>query len=212
MLIFLGLASGIGAALEWEVEERKLKAHPVQLSIATSFPFANTGKEAVEILKVDASCGCLVPKLVKKRYEPGESGRIDVQFLLLGRTGKHHKYIMVKTSANPTVAYRLKVSVDIPIGYVSSSKRLLWERLPEHAPQTCRLSNKSGQSIELGETTPTVGCIKVELKPVKPGYEYDLVVTPAAGTENLRAFVRIRTIPPNGFTESKYYKIYLYIK
>lgn len=212
LFVLLSVIPGVLAALEWEKEEQTLSVHPLQLMASACFPFKNVGTEPVEIIKANASCGCLVPTLSKKTFAPGESGKIDVQFLLRGRTGKQRKHVMVTTSANPTVPYRLTLSVDIPDSYIPSSKRLIWERTPVHAPQTCRLVNKSGTPIKLGEVQPTVTCIKAELKPIKSGYEYDLIVTPDPGIENLRAYITIKTIPPVGMKEAKDYKVYIFIK
>ena len=62
--------------------------------------------------------------------------------------------------------------------------------------------------MEAISTTPSV---KAELKTIRAGYEYELVVKPDDGLSNIRAFVKVTTRPPDGLTESKYYKVYLYI-
>lgn len=41
-----------------------------------TFVFVNRGKSAVENLEVVPSCSCLVPRLDRKRFEPGEEGRL----------------------------------------------------------------------------------------------------------------------------------------
>ena len=41
-----------------------------------TFVFVNRGKSVVENLEVAPSCSCLVPRLDKKRFEPGEEGRL----------------------------------------------------------------------------------------------------------------------------------------
>jgi len=38
------------------------------------FPFVNRGPDAVEVIEVRPSCGCLAPKLEQRRFQPGESG------------------------------------------------------------------------------------------------------------------------------------------
>ena len=38
------------------------------------FRFSNTGSETLVITDVRSTCGCTVPELDKKSYEPGESG------------------------------------------------------------------------------------------------------------------------------------------
>jgi hypothetical protein len=45
-------------------------------SLSHRFLFVNRGIEAVEITDVRPSCGCLAPKLDKRRIQPGESGEL----------------------------------------------------------------------------------------------------------------------------------------
>lgn len=189
-----------------------MSVHALQLSAKACFEFTNAGTEPVEILSVRPSCGCLVPKMGKTVYEPGESGSIEVDFLLRGRTGKQKKHVMVTTSANRDAPYRLTVSADIPEAYTVSAKRLMWERAAEYEPLTCKLINKAEQPIELGEILPTMPRIKAELKCVKPGFEYDLVVTPDPGVENIRAYIQVKTVPPEGMDQSKDFKVYVFVK
>lgn len=47
--------------------------------VPAKFLFANTGSEPLKILVASPSCGCLVPRLEKRLYEPGEQGLLVVQ-------------------------------------------------------------------------------------------------------------------------------------
>lgn len=45
-------------------------------SLSHRFAFTNQGTETVEVTDVRPSCGCLAPKLEKRRFQPGESGEL----------------------------------------------------------------------------------------------------------------------------------------
>lgn len=51
---------------------------PIQPTVEArgTFVFVNRGRSPIENLEVAPSCSCLVPRLDKKRFEPGEEGRL----------------------------------------------------------------------------------------------------------------------------------------
>lgn len=68
--------------------------------VTTDFKFKNNGKSTLEISNVQGSCGCTVPALDKKKYEPGEEGRVKVIYNPHNRRGKQHTNVTV-TSNDP---------------------------------------------------------------------------------------------------------------
>ncbi len=56
-----------------EVDKGEVKSG---LSLSHRFTIHNRGSESVEITDVHPSCGCLAPKLDKRRLQPGESGEL----------------------------------------------------------------------------------------------------------------------------------------
>lgn len=69
--------------------------------VTFSFRFKNTGKEPLEILEVNTSCGCTVPEKPQAPIQPGETGFIKTSFNSDRRPGETHKTIMVRSNANP---------------------------------------------------------------------------------------------------------------
>ncbi len=69
--------------------------------VTFSFRFKNTGKEPLEILEVNTSCGCTVPEKPEAPIQPGETGFIKTSFNSERRPGETHKTIMVRSNANP---------------------------------------------------------------------------------------------------------------
>lgn len=60
--------------------------------LAHRFPLRNGGGETVEILDVRPSCGCLAPKLEKRRLRPGESGGLLLQVNTLTQPAGVHSW------------------------------------------------------------------------------------------------------------------------
>ncbi|MBL9002310.1 MAG: DUF1573 domain-containing protein [Phycisphaerae bacterium] len=66
--------------------------------VSTEFKFTNKGKSKLIIADVKGSCGCTVPNLEKKEYEPGESGQIRVIYNPHNRRGKQHTNVTVNSN------------------------------------------------------------------------------------------------------------------
>jgi len=200
------------SSIEWEKKEITVAVHPVQLKKEVTFNFRNTGTNPVEFLSIRPSCGCVSIHLKKKRYLPGESGSLNVEFNLETRTGSQKKSIEIITSDKPKRTQSLYLKVDIPEAFQFSTRRLIWASGREPSTQTVTLTNVSSEAISLGKITSSNERLKVVLKILQEGFEYRLELTPETDLENTRAVIRIATIPPAGMRESKSYKIYTWIK
>jgi hypothetical protein len=77
------------------------------------FKFKNAGDETLIIKNINSSCGCTVPKVEKKEYQPGERGVIPVKFNSKGLNGKIVKTVTVSTNDkdNPNTTLKIKGTV-----------------------------------------------------------------------------------------------------
>ncbi|QBG49052.1 DUF1573 domain-containing protein [Verrucomicrobia bacterium S94] len=200
------------AQLEWDQEFIRLKAHPLQEKMQIEFNYRNVGDQPVKIVRMDSSCGCLVPQKGPRTVAPGESGSITAEFMLRGRSGKQKKHILVTTDRNAQVPYRLDIEVDIPGSYLPSVKRVIWERAETYESRTVRLTNHYHEPINLIEVLPSIGTLRTELKTVKPGFEYDLTITPEPGVKNLRAFIRLKPEPLSEMQKPRDFKVYVFVR
>src|SRR5689334_5432077 len=124
LLAFLGLLAfllGItqtclGQPLAWDAETKEYTVKTNETHGHLFFSLTNVSSREVVISNVTTSCGCTVAKLPKKPWiiEPNESGRIDVEVDVRGKTGTITKQVSV---ASPTAEKLLTVSVTIPNGY-----------------------------------------------------------------------------------------------
>ncbi len=79
--------------------------------IATvQFKFKNVGKDVLVIKNISSSCGCTVPQLDKKEYQPGESGVLPVQFNTRGYNGKVVKTITVNSNDSENGMIQLNIA------------------------------------------------------------------------------------------------------
>lgn len=75
----------------------------------TEFRFINTGPEPLIIGEVKSSCGCTVPDIEKRIYEPGERGSIKVIFNPHGKRGSDARTVTVNTNDALSPSVRLVV-------------------------------------------------------------------------------------------------------
>ncbi|MFT5130699.1 MAG: hypothetical protein ACI8W8_004330 [Rhodothermales bacterium] len=74
-------------------------------AVSKTVTFKNSGDKTLEISNVKASCGCTTGKLVKKTYEPGEEGSVEITFNPKGKSGKQTKSVRF-TSNDPEANVR----------------------------------------------------------------------------------------------------------
>lgn len=76
------------------------------------FTFTNTGGRTLVIAEVSASCGCTVPRLAKREYEPGERGEILVEFEP-SASGQQTKKLSIVSNSEPEEIARLTITADV---------------------------------------------------------------------------------------------------
>lgn len=62
------------------------------LPLMRRFHFSNTGGETAHIIEVRASCGCLVPRLERRSFGPGEEGALLMEVHTLGQPAGPHTW------------------------------------------------------------------------------------------------------------------------
>lgn len=81
------------------------------------YKFKNVGKGILKISHVQSTCGCTVPELSKKEYNPDESGVIDVTFHAPAYPGliTKHLYIVSNDPANSRAELTIKGTVVVKV-------------------------------------------------------------------------------------------------
>jgi hypothetical protein len=206
LLIVLFTVVAAQAELEWKQKDVFLQTHATQLSANAVFHFSNVGKTPVSISDIKVTCGCLSPRLTQRTYAPGESGELQIQLDLRNRAGKQRKATVVTTDEGKEV--KLYVEADIPAGFIIEPRMVVWHKGDAEKNKTARLLNISKQPIKLLDLTSSHRDMPAELKTIREGFEYRVVITRTSEVSNLRSVIRIATEPPPGETESKTLKVY----
>lgn len=207
---FLAVGSA-WAALEWSATARSVAVHPLQATAVAEFEFVNIGSESVAILDLIPLCSCIEGVADTKRYAPGETGVVKLVFDLQGRTGVQRKGLAVKTDDRPDPVH-LYLDVAIPASYTASVKRLVWEAGAERVTQSCRLVNGLKEALALERAEAQREGVRVELKPIRKGFEYELVVVPSPEFERGLVPIRIYPVKPEGVDAVRTFTIYALVK
>lgn len=210
-ILFAVLVSATaGAQIEWKQTEVELKVHPTQISAEAVFEFTNTGDEPVSFSDIGISCGCLSTKPLKKSYASGESGRLVVMYNLRNRVGSQRKHIRADVSDGQHAD--LSISVNIPPSYIVEPRLLHWRKGDDAAQKTIRLRNPNALPIQLLSLKSSHEGLPAELKTIRDGFEYEVVVSRLPGAVNARSVIRIETEPPPGLNESKIINLYVFAR
>lgn len=80
--------------------------------ISYTYHFKNKGNMPLQILSVNASCGCTTPKWSKELIQPEKKGFIKVTFDSKGKEGKLQKTVTVYANTLPAdnqIAFKIEV-------------------------------------------------------------------------------------------------------
>jgi hypothetical protein len=76
--------------------------------LAHDFAFRNAATQAIEIIDIQASCGCLKPKLEPRTFKPGEGGTLHIEVNTLTQSAGPHAWEV-------RVRYRLGEEIREPV-------------------------------------------------------------------------------------------------
>ncbi|MBX3322161.1 MAG: DUF1573 domain-containing protein [Phycisphaeraceae bacterium] len=77
------------------------------------FKFTNRGSVPLIIGSITSTCGCTVPDVVKKVYEPGESGEITVMYNPSGKKGVDARSVTIATNDMVEPQARLNIQANV---------------------------------------------------------------------------------------------------
>ncbi|HET8574278.1 MAG TPA: DUF1573 domain-containing protein [Edaphocola sp.] len=106
-LMVTGIVSGAalaqqkGAVFQFQDAEATYDFGTVKegAKVEHDYVFKNVGDQPLQILRVDASCGCTTPEWPKRPIMPGKTEKIKVTFNSAGNVGKTIKEISIQSNA-----------------------------------------------------------------------------------------------------------------
>ena len=180
VLLLLAFAAGPAAwaQLEFEKTASVTDTTPHQAKVKVEFAFQNKGTKPVTIVSIQTSCGCTTAKLDKKTYAPGEGGTIEAELKVSTSPGTVEKKVMVKTDDKAHELYTLTIGANVPQYAAIEPSFLKWEFGAEPTPKSVHVKVGEKFVIRVTKVSSSNPAWTVEVKTVKDGAEYDIVVTP----------------------------------
>lgn len=180
--IWLALMVLVQAGLDFPATLKEIHA-PADAKIVTAdFEFTNRSAKAVTVAKVDPTCSCISVKIKdgKLRYAPGESGLIRTEFDMGNFSGTVDKVVAVWLENDPVdkPSVALTVRVHIPVLVSLDPKTLKWDLGGKGEPQAIRITMKHANPIHITGVNSSSEAFKLDLKTLKDGESYELLVTP----------------------------------
>jgi len=207
--VSIGVAMSCSAGLKFEKTSKTFTCHPLQATEVVDFNFTNSGSEPATILELKPNCGCTSGKVDKKAYAPGESGVVHVTFDLRKRPGAQRKGLTVKTGDGSIGLY---VSTTIPKTFEPSTKRLVWNAGEARSPKSCRITSRHKDPFKLIKAVPVHEGVEAELKTIREGYEYELVISPSDTIKNTLVKITLYPELPEGMTAGRTFSVYALLK
>ena len=183
------------AQLQFTDEALAFDAKLGQEETVARYPFVNVGDETVTISEVKASCGCTVPFLAKKVYEPGERGEIVLTFKHENRMGPQSKSAYIRFASGEAMK-QLKLKVDIPYAFKTNPPLLYWKDASATEAMSAELQFFTDGSVSIEEVKSLNPAWEVRAEPRKDDPSlFDLIATPVGDIKGQRGTVLITTKP-----------------
>ncbi|MGH8020647.1 MAG: DUF1573 domain-containing protein [Opitutaceae bacterium] len=208
--LILVAAPLLAHALEWKQTRIEQQAGPLDEQAHAKFQFTNNGDAPVTITDIHTSCGCTVPTLAKRIYEPGESGELEVIFTFNALVGEQTKTITVATDEKDGASHELTFQVDIPKLYELDRHFIVWRRGDALEPKTLDLRILLPDVIKIvgieSKSDRFTGAIE---QGEQPG-AYTIKITPTSTESVTQASLLVKTDKPAG--EPKVITLYALVR
>jgi hypothetical protein len=166
-----------------------------------TYYFTNVGDQTLELKGVQPSCGCTTTGDWSKTVEPGQTGRVPIQFNSGSYNGPVFKTITVTSTAKdaPSSVLQLKGTVWKPIEYLPPYTVLTIPPDAPNASATVRIVNHMDDLLQVWHPECNNSSFAVDLKTNTPGKEYSLTISanPPFSTGNIAAKVTLQSSATN---------------
>jgi hypothetical protein len=144
------------------------------------YVFTNTGSQLLAIREVRPSCGCTAAGVWDKQVEPGKTGKIPIEFNSAGFGGFVMKTVFVACNdpAQTNVMLQFKGTVWKPIEVTPAYATFTpGSDAVNNETKLIKIVTHLEEPVTLSEPVCTNNAFKAELKTLKEGKEFELLVT-----------------------------------
>jgi len=171
------------------------------------FVFTNTGSTTLEITDVRPGCGCTTAGTWDKQVEPGKTGVIPLQFNSTGFSGTVMKSATVTCNdpGKSNLVLQLKANIWKAIDVTPTMAVFsVSSELQTNETRSVRIVSNLEEPIELSDLQCTNSSFRAELKTVRPGKEFELLITavPPFAENRIITAVSLKTSAPTNPTIS----------
>ena len=162
------------------------------------FIVSNAGDQTLVISNVAPGCHCTTAGNWAHQVEPGKTGEIPIKFDSGSFRGDVTKAIMVtsnsKLTPNQTLMLRGSIQKAIEIS-PQFAYMVVMPDAPSNATTVVHITGQIDQPITLSEPTSANSSFKAELKTIKPGKDFEVLITalPPLHTGNNSGTISIKT-------------------
>lgn len=158
----------------------------------------NTGTATLEISDVHPSCGCTTAGGWTRKIEPGQTGTIPIQFNSSRYSGSVTKTITVSSNAKnePRATLMLRGTVWKPLEVQPQTAVInVQADSTNSASTTVRILANTDSPVTISDPTSSSKAFSAELKTIRPGKEYQLVISaqPPFATGNTPGSISMKT-------------------
>ena len=189
-----------GTGLTFVSDRMSVTVKPDAKKVSLPFVFENKTKRTIKIASYDSACSCISARIEKGKmaYEPGEKGKIVVDFALGSFSGLQEKTLMLWTTDdtpdNPSSI--LTSAITIPVLFEISPTTLFWEQNGEGKKQSLKIKVHNDKPIKILKHSGTNKNFSYEIKTIREGWEYEIVVTPQSVDSPGMGIIKLTTDSP----------------
>jgi hypothetical protein len=170
--------------------------------IRHDFTFTNTGNGLLEISNVQTSCGCTEAGSWSRHVEPGETGTIPIIFDTANYDRLVAKIVRVTSNdpAHPVILLQFMGIVWRPINVIPPLAVFdVSADTSSNVTRVVRIVNNLASSITISTPESSTAAFAAELKTIRPGKEFQLVIKalPPFSIEKSRGVISLRTSSTN---------------
>ncbi len=185
------------ARLTWEKTLISYSAKPGQKQVIVEFPFKNTGTTSLRIADVRTSCACTAAAANRKEFEVGDQGAITATLTVGDHIGTFEKRITVTFAGSASIEQVLTLQMTVPALVRLDQRYLYWRTGDARSSRTLTVTAASEIPITVVAVKSDDQRFNIQVKTVRDGQEYVVVVTPSQTESKSSARLQIQFALPD---------------
>jgi len=165
------------------------------------FIFTNTGMATLEVTHVQPTCGCTTAGDWTRKVEPGQTGKVPLQFNSTSFNGAVHKSVTVSTSdrSQPTAVLQLKATIWRPIDIQPQFAMITVPADGGSGTAVVKIINNMDEPLSVFAPELNNAAFKAVLKTNKLDKEFEVIITvvPPLPPGSAQSLVSLKTSTTN---------------